>query len=61
MDNHRKMRVVIILPDAPDDDEERFELVDFIRDKVSEWTGHLHPEYYHGPNFRKAIVKEEVL
>jgi hypothetical protein len=54
------MKIAIILPDAPDDEDDRADLMDFVRAKITEWTGHLHPEYYHGPNFRQAIVKEEM-
>lgn len=53
----RRMRIVITVDEPPD----KCELLDFVRDKVSEWQGHLHPEYNLGPVFKNAVVKEEVI
>ncbi len=52
----RRMRIVITIPEPPD----KAEVIEFVRDKVREWSGHLHPEYRLADVFRDATVKEEV-
>ena len=54
--NPRQMHIVISIPEPAN----KADVMDFITDKVGEWSKHLHPEYTLHDEFKNARVKEMV-
>ena len=50
----RKMKIVIVI----DEPEDRNGLMDFVVERVRDWSTIRHPEYLYAKSFRDAQVKE---